>query len=267
MTGIFDTHSHYADPAFDEDREALLAELPDKGIELIMLAASSMEDSMQNSELSQQYGYIYSAAGIHPESVDTTLPDYLDRLREIIAGNEKIKAVGEIGLDYHYEGYDREKQIRFFTEQLELAGELDMPVIIHSRDASEDTLEILKKYRPRGVMHCFSGSAETAKEIVKLGMYVGFTGVLTFKNAKKALRALEAVPDDRLVLETDCPYMAPVPFRGKRCDSSMIRYTAEKAAEIKGMEVDELIAVTCRNGKKLFDIKMETDEQCTIAAE
>jgi TatD DNase family protein len=186
MMKIFDTHSHYADHAFDEDREQVLAELPDKGIEIVMLAASDMRDSLANSELAAKYGYVYASAGIHPESVDDTPDDYLDRLREIISSNPKVKAVGEIGLDYHYENYDREKQILFFRQQLELAAELDMPVIVHSRNATEDTIEILKEYRPRGVVHCFSGSAETAKEVIKLGMYIGFTGVLTFKNAKKS---------------------------------------------------------------------------------
>ena len=255
MMKIFDTHSHYADYAFDEDREQVLAELPDKGIELVMLAASDMRDSLANSELAAKYDYVYAAAGIHPESVDDTPTDYLDRLREIIASNPKVRAVGEIGLDYHYDDYDREKQIRFFREQLELAAELDMPVIVHSRNATEDTIEILKEYRPRGVVHCFSGSAETAKEVIKLGMYIGFTGVLTFKNAKKALKALAEVPIDRLLMETDCPYMAPEPFRGRRSDSSMIAYTAAKAAEVKGIPVEELIDITCRNGMKMYGIE------------
>jgi TatD DNase family protein len=252
---IFDTHSHYADHAFDEDREQVLAELPDKGVELVMLAASDMRDSLANSELAAKYSYVYASAGIHPESVDDTPDDYLDRLREIISSNPKVKAVGEIGLDYHYEDYDREKQILFFRQQLELAAELDMPVIVHSRNATEDTIEILKEYRPRGVVHCFSGSAETAKEVIKLGMYIGFTGVLTFKNAKKALKALAEVPMDRLLLETDCPYMAPEPFRGRRSDSSMIAYTAAKAAEVKGLPVEELIDITCRNGMKMYGIE------------
>lgn len=251
---IFDTHAHYADSAFDNDREQVLAELPDKGVKLVMLAASSLEDSRENMLLARKYDYIYAAAGVHPESIDETPADYIDTLKEIIASEPKIKAVGEIGLDYHYEGYDREKQIRFFREQLALAKELDMPVIVHSRDAAEDTVEILREYRPRGVVHCFSGSAETAREIIKLGMYIGFTGVLTFKNAKKALKALEAVPLDRLLMETDCPYMSPEPYRGKRCDSSMIPYTAAKAAEVKGVSTEELLEITCRNGMKMYDM-------------
>lgn len=251
---IFDTHAHYADSAFDNDREQVLAELPDKGVKLVMLAASSLEDSRENMLLARKYDYIYAAAGVHPESIDETPADYIDTLKEIIASEPKIKAVGEIGLDYHYEGYDREKQIRFFREQLALAKELDMPVIVHSRDAAEDTVEILREYRPRGVVHCFSGSAETAREIIKIGMYIGFTGVLTFKNAKKALKALEAVPLDRLLMETDCPYMSPEPYRGRRCDSSMIPYTAAKAAEVKGVSTEELLEITCRNGMKMYDM-------------
>ena len=251
---IFDTHAHYADRAFDADREQVLEELPGKGVQLVMLAASGLDDSAENMRLAQMYGYIYAAVGVHPESIDEIPADYTDRLREMTASEPKIKAIGEIGLDYHYEGYDRDAQIRFFREQLELAAELDMPVIVHSRDAAEDTVDILREYRPRGVVHCFSGSAETAREILKLGMYIGFTGVLTFKNAKKALRALEAVPLDRLLMETDCPYMAPEPFRGKRSDSSMIADTAAKAAEVKGITKQELIDITCRNGMTMYGI-------------
>lgn len=255
MNNIFDTHAHYADRAFDEDREQILASLPEKGVKYVTLASSSVEDTAENSELAQKYDYIYAAAGVHPESVDTNPADYLETVRKAISENPKIRAVGEIGLDYHYDGYDREKQIKLFREQLELARELDMPVIVHSRDACADTLVLLREFKPKGVVHCFSGSAETAREIIRLGMYIGFTGVLTFKNAKKALRALAEVPLDRLLLETDCPYMAPVPFRGKRCDSSMIAYTAQKAAEIKGIPVDELLEITCRNGMALYNIQ------------
>ena len=251
---IFDTHSHYADSAFDGDRDELLAALPDKGVRFAALAGSSMQDSAENVALAQKYGYIYAAVGVHPESVDETPSDYREKLTELVKSSEKVRAIGEIGLDYHYENYDRDKQILFFRQQLELARELSLPVIVHSRNASEDTLDILKEYRPAGVVHCFSGSAEVAREVIKLGMYIGFTGVLTFKNAKKALRALEAVPLDRLLLETDCPYMAPEPLRGRRCDSSMICYTAEKAAQIKGVSTQELLDIPCRNGMDFYHI-------------
>lgn len=254
MNNIFDTHAHYADRAFDEDRYELLEKLPEMGVKYIMLASSSVEDTAENAAIAQKHGYIYAASGVHPESVDENPENYLDIVRETALSSPKIKAIGEIGLDYHYDGYSREKQLKLFEEQLILAKELDLPVIVHSRDACEDTLNMLKKHRPRGVVHCFSGSAETAKEIIKLGMYIGFTGVLTFKNAKKALKALEEVPLDKLLLETDCPYMAPVPFRGKRCDSSMIAYTAAAAAEIKGIDTQEIIDITCENGKRFYGI-------------
>lgn len=254
VNNIFDTHAHYADHAFDSDRAELLEKLPEMGVAYVMLASSSVEDTAENAILSQKYDYIYAASGVHPESVDTNPADYLDIVRTTALSSPKIKAIGEIGLDYHYDGYDREKQIKLFEEQIVLAQELDLPIIVHSRDASEDTLNILKKYKPKGVIHCFSGSAETAKEVIKLGMYIGFTGVLTFKNAKKALKALAEVPNDRLLLETDCPYMAPVPFRSKRCDSSMIAYTAAAAAEVKGMDVQELVDMTCENAKRFYGI-------------
>lgn len=253
MNNIFDTHAHYADHAFDLDREELLKKLPESGVSLVMLASSSVEDTRENALLAEKYGYIYCAAGVHPESVDSNPNDYLS-IVETAAALPKTKAIGEIGLDYHYDGCCREKQIRLFEEQLDLAKRLDMPVIIHTRDAWDDTLSILKDHKPNAVVHCFSGSMEMAREVLKLGMYVGFTGVLTFKNAKKALKALAEVPADRLLLETDCPYMAPEPFRGKRCDSSMIAYTAAKAAEIKGLDVQELINITNENGRRFYRI-------------
>lgn len=255
MQNIFDTHSHYTDSAFDGDRHELLERLPDTGVKYIMLASTCVEDIRENAVLAERYGYIYTSAGFHPENISDIPDGYIDIVRNAVLDNPKTMAIGEIGLDYHYEGYDREKQIEVFERQVVLARELDVPVIVHSRDATEDTLNILKKYRPSGVVHCFSGSAETAREIIKIGMYIGFTGVITFKNAKKALKALETVPVDRLLMETDCPYMSPVPFRGKRCDSSMIVYMAEKASEIKGVPVQELLDITCRNGMELYRIQ------------
>lgn len=255
MNNIFDSHAHYNDSAFDNDREELIDSLGKNGVKYVMLAASGLDDTAENAALAEKYDFMYAAAGVHPENVDNITPDYLDIVRNTALKHEKVLAIGEIGLDYHYEGYDREKQIALFREQTALANELDMPVIVHSRDACADTLDVLREFHPNGVVHCFSGSAETACEIIKLGMHIGFTGVLTFKNAKKALRALEAVPLDRLLLETDCPYMAPVPFRGKRCDSTMIPYTAEAAAAVKGIGVQELLDITCENAKRLFGIK------------
>lgn len=254
MNNIFDSHSHYTESAFDCDREELLNNLPLKGVEKIVTVSACMEDCPKILELTSKFDYIYGALGVHPESADYTPEDFLPRLEKYILSSKKIKALGEIGLDYHYDGYSAEKQKKLFISQLELAKKLDIPVIVHSRDASNDTMEILRKYKPKGVVHCFSGSAETAKEIIALGMYISFTGVITFKNAKKALRALEKVPTDRLMLETDCPYMAPEPYRGKRCDSSMIEKIAEKAAEIKGTTAQEMLDITCANAMRFFDI-------------
>lgn len=255
---IFDTHSHYTDSAFDEDRNELIKNIHENcGVRNIMLAVSEYDDAVKSLALSRSFDFVYCAAGIHPECVDTAEPDYIEKLEKLITENrDKIKAVGEIGLDYHYENYDREKQIEIFTNQLKLAEKLQLPVIIHSRDATQDTMDILRKHTPKkAVVHCYSGSAETAKELISLGLHISFTGVLTFKNAKKAIEALKVIPVERFMLETDCPYMAPVPYRGTRCDSSMIEKIAEKAAEIKEMDVQELIDITYSNAVKFFEIE------------
>lgn len=249
---IFDTHAHYMKSDFGEDLDALLEELPRKGVERILAVGCDIPSSYEEIALAERYPYIYAAAGIHPEYAKDLPEDWLKQIREML-DKEKVVALGEIGLDYHYDDSPpKETQREVFVKQLELARELDIPVIIHSRDASKDTLDILKEYKPRGVVHCFSGSAETAREIVNLGMYVGFTGVLTFKNAKKALAACAEVPVEKLLLETDCPYMAPVPYRGERCDSSMIAFTAAKMAEIKGVSTEEMIETARENGERLF---------------
>ena len=255
MTGnIFDSHAHYNDRAFDKDRAEILQTLPSKGIDTVVNIGASMDDCEAIMKLTKDYGYIYGALGVHPDDAENVPSDYIETLKKYILSNDKIKAVGEIGLDYHYEPYSKEAQKKIFTEQLELAKNLDMPVVVHSRDACEDTLKILREYRPKGVMHCFGYSAEIAEEIIKLGMYIGFTGVLTFKNAKSAIRAIKKVPLDRLLLETDCPYMAPEPYRGKRCDSSMIEMTAAKAAEILGKTPQEIADITNRNGRAFYNI-------------
>lgn len=250
---IFDTHAHYFKSDFGDELDSLLRSMPENGVEHILAIGCSVADSREQLDLAQRYDFIHAAVGIHPENVDGLQPDWLSRIESML-NEPKAAALGEIGLDYHYEGFDRELQHEVFIKQLELAEKLNKPVVIHSRDACEDTMNILKKYKPRGVMHCFSGSAETAREVVKLGMYIGFTGVLTFKNSKKAWAACEAVPIDRLLLETDCPYMAPVPHRGEKCNSTMIKYTAEKMAEIKGVSAEEMIEICAANGKRLFGI-------------
>lgn len=251
---IFDTHAHYFKSDFGDELDSLLCSMPENGVEHILAIGCSVADSREQLDLAQRYGFIHAAVGIHPENVDNLPPDWLERIEAMLT-EPKAAALGEIGLDYHYEGYDRALQHEVFIKQLELAQRLGKPVVIHSRDACEDTMNILKRYKPCGVMHCFSGSAETAREVIKLGMYVGFTGVLTFKNSKKAWAACEAVPMDRLLLETDCPYMAPVPHRGERSNSAMIKYTAAKMAEIKGVSAEEMIEICTANGKRLFGIE------------
>ena len=252
---IFDTHAHYGDERFNDDREELLAALPGKGVSLVMEAGCSLPSSRQGVEFTRKYPYFYCAVGIHPQDAGTVSEEdgYLEILASL-AKEKKVKAIGEIGLDYHYLDYPRELQKTRFEEQLALANDLNLPVIIHDRDAHKDSLDLINKYRPKGVFHCFSGSREMALELVKRGMYLGFTGVLTFSNARRALEAVEAVPIDRLLLETDCPYMAPVPFRGQRCDSSLIPCHAEVMARIKGVSVQEMLDIANENGRRLFEI-------------
>lgn len=249
---IFDTHAHYWRQDYGEDLDGLLERLPSLGVERVLAVGCDIPTSREEIELAKRYDYIYAAAGIHPEQA-ADLPENWESDLESLLNRDKVVALGEIGLDYHYpDNPPKEVQKSVFIRQLEIAEQLSMPVIIHSRDAWADTLEILREYKPRGVVHCFSGSAETAREIVKLGMYVGFTGVLTFKNSKKAWAACAEVPIERLLLETDCPYMAPVPHRGERCDSSMIKFTAAKMAEIKGVSAEEMIERARENGERLF---------------
>ena len=195
---------------------------------------------------------MYCAVGIHPECITENSLDELDKIKKL-ANHPKVVAIGEIGLDYYWD-IPKEPQKLIFEKQLELANELDMPVNIHDREAHGDTLELLKKYKPKGILHCFSGSVETAREIVRLGMYIGMGGVITFKNSRKAVEVISDIPVERLVLETDCPYLSPVPFRGKRNHSGMIQYTAEKIAEIKDISVEEVLKITCGNAKKVYNI-------------
>ncbi len=249
--GIFDTHAHYLKEDFGGDLLPLLESMPEMGVEKIMAVGYSLESSREELELARRFPFMISSAGIHPENCAELPSDWLSQLEDLLAAPE-VRALGEIGLDHHFEGFDRSLQAEVFEQQLILAQRLSIPVIIHSRDAWGDTIELLRKYKPRGVVHCFSGSAETAKEVVRLGMYVGFTGVLTFKNSKKAWAACEAVPPDRLLLETDSPYMAPIPHRGEKSHSGMIKFTAAKMAEIKGVSTEEMIRIARENGERLF---------------
>lgn len=251
---IFDTHAHYDDLRFEEDRDELLCSLNDKGVSHIVNCGCDLKSSLTTHALAQKHDFIFAAIGVHAHEAEEATESDLEEI-ERLYNNKKVVAVGEIGLDYHYDFSPRERQLEVFERQLILANKLDLPVIVHDREAHEDTMNLLKKHRPKGVVHCFSGSAEMAKEIVKLGMHIGIGGAVTFKNAKKPVEVVEYLPLDRLLLETDAPYMTPVPFRGQRCDSAHIAYTAEKIAEIKGIDVQELIDICNGNAKRLFNIK------------
>lgn len=254
MNNIFDSHAHYTDKAFNEDRENMLGSLKESGVCGIINCGADIESSVSSVDLASKYDYIYAACGIHPEEADKTPENYIDILRDL-AKNEKCFAIGEIGLDYYWRQDTKDLQKELFEKQILLSKELDLPIIVHDREAHGDTMEILKKHRPKGVLHCFSGSPETAAEVLKLGMYIGLGGALTFKNARKAVEVAQMLPLDRLLLETDCPYMAPVPMRGKRNNSGYIPFIAEKVAEIKGIDPQSVLDVTMENTKRLFNIK------------
>ena len=251
---LFDTHAHMDDRAFREDRDALIAGLPEKGVGLVMNPGCSLESSRNAVALAEKYPHVYAAVGSHPDVADEVNDTVLDEYRKLCK-LQKVMAIGEIGIDYHYEDIPRDLQKRAFRMQLELAREVKLPVIVHERDAHEDGMAIVKEFPDvTGVFHCYSGSAEMARQLVDLGWYIGFTGVLTFKNARKAIETAASIPLDRIVLETDCPYMAPEPFRGKRNDPGYIYRMAEKLAEIRGLSVEEIQNITTENGKRLYQI-------------
>ena len=253
---LFDTHAHVDDTAFEEDREALLENLPRQGIAMLLNPGCSLETSRHAVENARKYDYIYAAVGSHPDAALEVNEQVLEEYRKMVRENPKVKAIGEIGLDYHYEDVPRAQQQQAFRAQLALARELGLPVIIHDREAHEDCLNILREFPAvKGVFHCFSGSAEMARQLTAMGWYVGFTGVITFKNARRAVEAAAAVPLDRIVIETDCPYMSPEPFRGKRNDPSRVYRMAEKLAQIRGLPVEEIQRITLENGKRLYRIE------------
>ena len=252
---LFDTHAHMDDRAFDTDREELLRALPEQGLTLVMNPGCSLESSRNAVRLAREYDYIYAAVGSHPDVADEVNESVLAEYRELCKLNPKVKAIGEIGLDYHYEDIPREIQLKAFRTQMELARELGLPAIVHERDAHEDGMAVVRDFpEVNGVFHCYSGSAEMARQLVERGWYIGFTGVLTFKNARKAIEVASSIPLDRIVLETDCPYMAPEPFRGRRNDPGKLYRMAEKLAEIRGLSVEEIQAITVENGKRLYRI-------------
>jgi TatD DNase family protein len=254
MNNIFDSHAHYDAKQFDGDRDELLACLPSRGVRLVMSAADNLASARRALALAGRHDYIFCSAGIHPHDAKNAPADMEAQIRGIVKSSPKVRAVGECGLDYHYDFSPREIQLEVFERQLILAAELCLPVIIHDREAHADTLRLLRKHKPRGVMHCYSGSAETVTELLKFGLYIGFTGVVTFPNARKVKDAAAAVPLDRLLVETDCPYMAPVPFRGKRCDSSMLPHTISALADIHGLDSQELVDITFKNACDVFGI-------------
>lgn len=252
---IFDTHAHMDDRAFDQDRDSLLSRLPEEGIALLMNPGCSLASSQAAVSLSNQYSYIYAAVGSHPDAADEVNDGVLEQYRALCRDNPKVKAIGEIGLDYHYEDIPRDIQKRSFRAQMGLARELDLPVIVHEREAHEDGMKIVEEFPSvTGVFHCYSGSLEMAKWLIERGWYIGFGGVLTFKNARKALEVAGNIPLERIVLETDCPYMAPEPFRGRRNDPGKLYRVAEKLAQLRGMTVEEVQAITLENGKALYRI-------------
>ena len=252
---LFDTHAHYDDDWFDEDRDALLASMPEKGVGLIVNPGITVETSRMAIAMAEKYPHMYAAVGIHPENCHDFVPAHIDELREL-AKHPKVVAIGEIGLDYYWDtNPPKEFQQEVLRAQMALARELQLPVIIHDRDAHADTLAIVKEFpEVTGVFHCYSGSAEDARTLVKMGWMLSFNGAATFKNARKAPEVIAEVPLERLMIETDAPYLAPVPHRGKRNDSSLVHLVAEKIAQIKGLTAEEVEKATWDNGKRFFRI-------------
>lgn len=250
---IYDSHAHYEDAAFDEDRAQLLGEvLPQAGVRCVLNMGTRIRSCAAAMGLAGTYPYIYAAVGIHPEEVDDGLPEnWIDCLRAWLEGG--AVAVGEIGLDYHWkDSAPRDRQIQIFTAQLELANQMGFPVCVHDRDAHSDVLELLKLYHPQGVVHCFSGSTEMARALVDLGMYIGIGGAVTFKNARRVVEVVKNLPLERLLLETDAPYMAPDPYRGSRNDSSRIPVIAEKIAQLRGETTQSILEAAAENQRRLF---------------
>lgn len=256
IINIFDSHAHYDDSAFDADRDEVLEEIQKLGVIGVINCGASLEGARMSVELSNQHDFMYSAVGIHPENAGEYNLEVEKEFKNLISSNGKIRAIGEIGLDYYWEeNPPRELQKEVFKKQMKLAEDLSLPVIIHDRDAHKDTLEIMKEFpNVRGVVHCFSGSVEFAKECLDLGYYIGFTGVVTFKNAKKILDVAKEVPLERMLVETDAPYMAPVPNRGKRNQSNYILSIIDKLAEIKGMDINDISQIFIKNTRSLFEI-------------
>lgn len=250
---IFDTHAHYDDESFDEDRYELLDKMLSSDVCGIINCGCTVESSKKSLEFAEKYPKIYAAVGIHPQNAAEESADALDRIG-LLAKHNKCVAIGEIGLDYHYDYTPADMQLEYFEKQIILAKELDLPVIVHDREAHADCVEMIMKYKPRGVMHCFSGSVETAAQLTAIGFYIGLGGSVTFKNARKPQQVAAAIDLDRLLLETDCPYMTPEPFRGKRNDPSLSKLTLRRLAELRDEDEETLAAALLENGRRLFGI-------------
>ena len=254
---LFDTHAHLDDDRFDKDRDETIIQCQRDGVELILNAGSNIETSVKAIALSKKYEFIYAAVGVHPHDA-AEMDEETAGVLAALAGNRKVRAIGEIGLDYHYDLSPRDVQKQRFVEQIDLARQLKLPVIVHDREAHGDVMDIFKKTRIKGVggvLHSFSGSAEMALECIKLGLYISISGPVTFENARKTVEAVKQVPLDMLLIETDSPYLTPVPYRGKRNYPGYVRLVAEKIAEIKGISFEEVARQTLENGKRLFGIE------------
>lgn len=252
---LFDTHTHYDDPQFDCDRNSLLSSMPENGISLIVNASSNLASAKKTLSIAEAYPFIFAAVGVHPHDAVTMDDNTAAELEELLR-HPKAVAVGEIGLDYHYDHSPRDIQQKRFREQLELAGSVRLPVIIHEREAPDDVLKILREFpNVRGVIHCYSGSWEIAKIVLDKGWYLSFTGVITFKNARRSHEVIEKMPRDRLMIETDCPYLAPEPMRGRRNSSLFLRYTAEKIGQLLNMSAEEAAGLTMANGRRFFGLE------------
>lgn len=255
---LFDTHAHYDDEKFDKDRHEVIEKVHEEGVAYILNASSNMESAKLGLELAQKYKYIYVAIGIHPHCADELVDSTISSLYELSL-YPKVVAIGEIGLDYYYDFISREIQKASFSKQINMAKELSLPIIVHNRESHEDTLNIIKREKAKevgGVFHCYSGSMEMARDVLNNNFYISVGGPVTFKNAKRVVEVIKYVPEDRLLVETDCPYLTPEPFRGKRNDSRYLKYVVEKVAEIKGMAYDEMAAITMENAKRLFRIDL-----------
>lgn len=253
---LFDTHAHLDFPRFDKDRDEVIKRAYNKGVKTIVNIGSNMTTSRNSVELSRRYENIYAAIGVHPHDADTFNLNVSKKLNKL-ADNDKVVAIGEIGLDFHYDNSPREKQKQSFRAQLRLAKKLDLPVVIHTRDADKETLNILKEEKAKelgGIMHCFASDKKMAKEILDLGFYIAFGGLITFKNLSDLRDVVKEVPLDRLLIETDSPYLTPEPHRGKRNEPAYVKFVAEKIAEIKGIAVEEVAKITTENAKKVYNI-------------